>query len=119
MTHHYIPLLLIVLPLIFNFFDTCIAEHGQKTAGNWLEIASPYDPKVINVGQFAVDEHNRNTNSTMKFDRVIKGYTQIVGGINWRLTIDVEDHTSIKTCEVLVYEQPLHNVKKLVSFKIL
>ncbi|KAI3818898.1 hypothetical protein L1987_12720 [Smallanthus sonchifolius] len=118
MTHHYISFFVIVIPLFFNFFDTCFAENGQKTVGNWLEIASPDDPAVIEVGQFAVDEHNKDTKSTMKFERVVKGYTQIVGGMNWRLTIEIEDRKSIKTCEVLVYEQTLHKVKKLVSFKI-
>ncbi|KAI7753511.1 hypothetical protein M8C21_014982 [Ambrosia artemisiifolia] len=118
MTHHYKSLFLIGIILFFNIFDICFAENGQKTAGNWLDIVSPDDPMVIDVGQFAVDEHNKVTNSNLKFERVVEGATQIVGGMNWRLTIEVEDHRSIKTCKVLVYEQPLQNVKKLVSFKM-
>ncbi|KAI7729916.1 hypothetical protein M8C21_010861, partial [Ambrosia artemisiifolia] len=60
-----------------------LAENGQKTIGNWLEIASPDDPMVIEIGKFAVEEHNKESNDTLKFDEVIKGDTQIVGGMNW------------------------------------
>ncbi|KAJ0438568.1 putative Cystatin domain-containing protein [Helianthus annuus] len=111
--------ILIMIPLFFNLFmDICLAEDGQKTVGNWLEIASPDDPQAIGVGVFAVDEHNKDTNSSLKFERVVDGYTQIVGGINWRLTIEVEDVKNVTKCEVLVYEQPWQNFKKLVDFKI-
>ncbi|KAI3745422.1 hypothetical protein L1987_58534 [Smallanthus sonchifolius] len=116
---HHISFFMIIVPLFFNLFsDICIAENGQKTVGNWLEIASPDDPVVIEIGEFAVDEHNKDTNSTLKFERVVKGDMQIVGGMNWRLTIEVEDVKVVKNCEVLVYEQPWQNVTKLIDFKI-
>ncbi|PWA43726.1 cystatin [Artemisia annua] len=95
----------------------CYAENGQKTVGNWLEIVSPDDPAVIQVGQFSVDEHNKDTNGTLKFERVVQGQIQIVGGINWRLTIEIKDDKLIKNCEVLVFEQPWQKVKKLIDFK--
>lgn len=109
---------MVFILLFFGLCDTCFAENGEKTAGNWLEIASTDDPAVINVGRFAVNEHNKVTNSTMMFERVVKGDSQIVGGMNWRLTIEVKDHKTNKTCEVLVYQPPAHKPKKLVSFKI-
>ncbi|KAL8228239.1 hypothetical protein R6Q57_015823 [Mikania cordata] len=116
---HHISFFMIIVPLFFNLFvDICFAENGQKTVGNWLEIASPDDPAVIDIGEFAVDEHNKDTNDTLKFERVIKGDTQIVGGMNWRLTIEVEDVQVVKDCEILVYEQPWQNVRKLVNFTI-
>ncbi|XP_076930745.1 multicystatin-like [Bidens hawaiensis] len=110
---------MIIILLFSNLFiDICLAELGQKTVGNWLEIASPEDPAVIEVGEFAVDQHNKDTNSSLTFERVVKGDTQIVGGMNWRLTIEVEDVKVVKTCEVLVFEQPWQNVTKLIDFKI-
>ncbi|KAK1424418.1 hypothetical protein QVD17_19747 [Tagetes erecta] len=116
-SHHISFLMIIIVSLFFNLYiTTCVAENGQKTVGNWLEIASPDDPAVIEIGEFAVDEHNKDTNSTLKFERVVKGETQIVGGMNWRLTIEVEDVQVVKNCEVLVYEQPWQNVTKLISF---
>ncbi|KAI3765340.1 hypothetical protein L2E82_15370 [Cichorium intybus] len=116
---HYGSFFLIIIPLFLNIFiGVCFAENGQKTVGNWLEIASPDDPAVIEVGQFAVDQHNKDTNSTLEFERVIKGDTQIVGGMNWRLTIEIKDDNSLKNCEVYVYEQPWQNVRKLISFKM-
>ncbi|XP_071709202.1 cysteine proteinase inhibitor A-like [Rutidosis leptorrhynchoides] len=109
-----IPVLLNVLLVGFGS-----AENGQKTVGNWLEIVSPDDPVVIEVAKFALEEHNNDTNSSLKFERVVKGENQIVGGINWRLTIEVEDDNSIKNCEALVYEQPWEDVRQLSSFKII
>ncbi|KAK9051784.1 hypothetical protein SSX86_028412 [Deinandra increscens subsp. villosa] len=110
---------MIIIPLFFNLFVyICFAEEGQKTVGNWLEIVSLEDPVVIEIGQFAVDEYNKDTNSTLMFKRVVKGDTQIVGGMNWRLTIEVEDVQVVKDCEALVYQQPLQNVTKLIDFKI-
>ncbi|KVH96712.1 Cystatin [Cynara cardunculus var. scolymus] len=97
----------------------CFSDYGQKTVSNWLEIASAYDPTVIEVGQFAVDEHNKDTNSSLTFERVIMGYMEIVGGMNWRLTIEVEDVGSLKNCDIFVYEQSGQNVRKLISFEIL
>ncbi|CAH1423728.1 unnamed protein product [Lactuca virosa] len=94
-----------------------IAHDLEVEVGSWLEIASPDDPAVIEVGQFAVDQHNKDTNSTLKFQSVVKGDTQIVGGMNWRLTIEVKDDKSIKNCEAYVYEQPWQKVRKLISFK--
>ncbi|KAI3718622.1 hypothetical protein L6452_19501 [Arctium lappa] len=112
---------MIVLPFLLSviLFGVTFAENGQKTIGNWLEIMSPDDPVVIRVGKFAVEEHNKVSNSTLKFEEVIKGYNQIVGGMNWRLTIVVEDNGSLKNGEVFVYEQSLKNVRKLISFKII
>lgn len=118
-SHHISFLMIIIASLFFTLFVTTgLAENGQKTVGNWLEIASPDDPAVIEIGEFAVDEHNKDTNSTLKFDRVVKGETQIVGGMNWRLTIEVDDVQVVKNCEVLVYQQSWQNVTKLISFKI-
>ncbi|KAL7607094.1 cysteine proteinase inhibitor 5 [Lactuca sativa] len=117
---HYTSFFLIVIPLLLTFcIGICFAENGQKTVGSWLEIASPDDPAVIEVGQFAVDQHNKDTNSTLKFQSVVKGDTQIVGGMNWRLTIEVKDDNSTKNCEAYVYEQPLQKVRKLISFTTL
>ncbi|PWA74517.1 cystatin [Artemisia annua] len=115
--YYYKSFIVIILSLSFYFLGICYAENGQKTVGNWLEIASPEDPAVIQVGQFSVDEHNKDTNSTLKFERVVKGQAQIVGGINWRLTIEIKDDKLIKNCEVLVFEQPWKKVKKLIDFK--
>lgn len=121
MTHnHHVTYAMAILPLIISvLLGVSFAENGQKTVGNWLEIASPDDPMVIEVGKFAVEEHNKEKSATLKFGHVINGDTQIVGGMNWRLRIEIEDNKSIKNCEVLVYEQPWKNVRKLVSFKII
>ncbi|KVH96713.1 Cystatin [Cynara cardunculus var. scolymus] len=89
------------------------------TVGNWIEIATPDDQTVIEVGQFAVDEHNKDTNSSLTFERVVMGDMQIVGGMNWRLTIEVEDVGSLKNCDIFVYEESSQNVRKLISFEIL
>ncbi|GJU66878.1 cystatin [Tanacetum coccineum] len=99
---------MITLLLLFNivFLGFSVAEQGQKTIGNWLEIASPDDPVVIEVGKFAIEEYNKDSNSTLKFGKVINGHTQIVGGMNWRLTIEVVDSLLTKDCEVFVFEQP-------------
>ncbi|KVH96714.1 Cystatin [Cynara cardunculus var. scolymus] len=119
MAFNHLTTFLIIILLSVNLFDESFGEKGQKTVGNWLEITSPDDPMVIEVGKFAIQEHNKDSNSTLKFQEVIKGDTQIVGGMNWRLTIAVEDNGSLKNCEAFVYEQFLENVRKLISFKII
>ncbi|KAI3745421.1 hypothetical protein L1987_58533 [Smallanthus sonchifolius] len=112
---HHVTYVMIIFPLLSSILlGISFAEKGQKTVGNWLEIASPDDPLVIEIGKFAVEEHKKESNDTLKFDKVTKGDTQIVGGMNWRLTIEIEDNGSIKNCEVFVYEQPCENVRKLL-----
>ncbi|XP_071689080.1 cysteine proteinase inhibitor 5-like [Rutidosis leptorrhynchoides] len=109
----------IILSLFVNLLvGKCLAESSQKTVGNWLEIARLDDPAVLEVGQFAVNAYNTNTTSTFRFQRVVRGDTQIVGGINWRLTVEVEDFDLFRNCEVFVYDQPWRHVKELKSFKI-
>ncbi|KAI3718625.1 hypothetical protein L6452_19504 [Arctium lappa] len=117
---HYKSFFMIVIPFLLSILlGVCFTDSGPKTVGNWLEIASPDDPAAIEVGQFAVDQHNKDTNSSLAFERVVTGNTQIVGGMNWRLTIEVKDVGSLKKCEVFVYEQSWQNVRKLISFKII
>ena len=67
------------------------------------------------IAKFAISEFNKQNNSSLKLQTVVSGDMQVVGGINFRLVVDVSDGGS-KTYEAEVYEQAWLYSKILTSF---
>uniref|UniRef100_A0A3Q7G1E0 Cysteine proteinase inhibitor n=1 Tax=Solanum lycopersicum TaxID=4081 RepID=A0A3Q7G1E0_SOLLC len=72
--------------------------------------------EVIEIGKFAVDEHNKEAKTTLKFQKVIKGENQVVVGMNYRLVIEAKDGDSTHNYLAQVWDKP-DNSKSLTSFK--
>ncbi|KAF3628410.1 Cysteine proteinase inhibitor 5 [Capsicum annuum] len=95
--------------------------HGtpQKKAlvGGWKPITDIKDPEVVEAGKFAVDEHNKEAKTTLEFQEVTKGESQVVQGINYRLTISAKDGDSLHNYLAEVWVKPGGKSKSLTSFK--
>ncbi|KAK9134574.1 hypothetical protein Syun_013904 [Stephania yunnanensis] len=86
-------------------------------AGGWVPI-DVHSPHSIELARFAVNEHNKEAHTHLKFERLVKGESQIVDGVNYRLTISATNGGLIQTYEALVYEG-LDHKKVLKSFKVI
>ena len=85
--------------------------------GGLKPIGDPKDKHVMEIGQFAVMEYKKRSNSALKFESVDKCETQLVSGINYRLILVVKDEPSTMKFEVVVWEKLRENFKSLTSFK--
>ena len=115
------PLLLLLLPLFLSAeASPAVAGPGQRRSlivGGWSPIANLSDPNVIEIAKFAVAEHNKEANARLALIRVVKGETQLVSGVNYKLVIEAEDGGAVKRYEAIVWEKAWENFKKLISFK--
>ncbi|XP_076920635.1 cysteine proteinase inhibitor 5-like [Bidens hawaiensis] len=104
-------LLITVLIVLF------ICKPFVALGGGWKPIPDVTDPKVVDIGKFAVDEHNKEDNASLKFIKVVKGETQVVAGMNYNLTIIAADGSVENNYVALVWDIPWAKFRKLVSFK--
>ncbi|XP_021766659.1 cysteine proteinase inhibitor 1-like [Chenopodium quinoa] len=88
--------------------------------GGYSPITNLSDPHVIEVAQFAVKEHNMlDEGHKVKLLSILKGWTQVVAGLNYRLIITAKtlcSHADVHRYEVVVYERPWQHFMKLTSF---
>ncbi|MQL98423.1 hypothetical protein Taro_031139 [Colocasia esculenta] len=99
---------------------------GRSTLGGYRPIGNVNDPHVRELGQFAVDEHNRQSagQSQLAFSRVVSGQQQVVAGMNYNLLVEAQGGgggsggagPSTALYEAMVYERPAANVRTLLSF---
>ncbi|KAK2997035.1 hypothetical protein RJ639_025081 [Escallonia herrerae] len=114
-------LLLLIIPYLVAtaFHDVAAAMGGRKEArvGRWEPIKDPKDPKVHEIGQFAVSEHNKEAKVSLKYESVVKGETQVVSGTNYRLRIAAEDGGVSGNYKAVVWYKPWEKFRQLTSFK--
>ncbi|ONK59771.1 uncharacterized protein A4U43_C08F10470 [Asparagus officinalis] len=88
--------------------------------GGYGPIKNLSDPHLGEIGKFAVSEHNKEANTKLVFTKVIKGESQVVAGINYKLVIEAKDITrnnKVGRYEVIVWEKSWEKFMKLTSFK--
>ena len=83
----------------------------------WKLIGDPKEKHMMEIGQFAVTEYNKRSKSSLKFESVEKGETQVVYDTNYQLILVVKDGRSTKKFEAVVWEKPWEHFKSLTSFK--
>ncbi|KAJ4876359.1 Cysteine proteinase inhibitor 5 [Raphanus sativus] len=66
-------------------------EYYEVFEGGWYPIKDIKDPHLEVIAKFAISEYNKQNNSRLKFQTVVSGDKQVVGGINYRLVLDVID----------------------------
>ncbi|KAI7756891.1 hypothetical protein M8C21_030305 [Ambrosia artemisiifolia] len=94
------------------------ASLGEGTlAGGWKPIPNVTDATVVDIGKFAVDEHNKNDHANLKFVNVVKGESQVVAGMNYNLTVTAADGGVEYSYVALVWDKPWEKFRQLVSFK--
>lgn len=107
------------------FIFTIILLHGSTTAkkqplfGGSHPIKNLTDPHILDIANFAVTQHNKETNSNLIFERVIKGKIGVVEGLEYHLIIEAKDGTNICKYEAVVWEMEWLHFRNLTSFKLL
>ncbi|PNX60785.1 cysteine proteinase inhibitor [Trifolium pratense] len=104
------------LVLLMVIMLASIAIDRVKSLGGFNPV-NINDPHVIEIANFAVNEYNKEKTVTkLKLVRIIKGESQVVAGINYRLIILASDASSARNYEAIVFEK--QNFKSLTSFKL-
>ncbi|KAJ8492683.1 hypothetical protein OPV22_014404 [Ensete ventricosum] len=112
-----LPVLLLLL-LIGAVLSASAAASSGKALGGWTPIKDVNDPHVLEIAQFAVSEHNKQANSGLALDKVVKGETQVVSGANYRLVLSASDGSGASArYEAVVWEKPWEKFRQLTSFK--
>ncbi|XP_073148290.1 cysteine proteinase inhibitor 1-like [Henckelia pumila] len=113
------PLLsLVLLILVASFHHQVSAVSRSALAGSWQPIKDLNSPLVLEISRFAVDEHNKNS-AKLLFVKVVKGESQVVEGMNYKLVITANDGAAgNKTAnyEAVVWDKPWAHFRQLTSF---
>ena len=108
--------LFIFLFLLFIFFNSSAALGRGAITGGWKPIRNITDSGVIDIGKFAVDEHNKNDHASLNFKKLVKGESQVVAGTQYNITVTVVDEGRENNYIALVWDKPWQKFRKLVSF---
>lgn len=73
--------------------------------------------EINELATFAVNEHNKTSNSAMEFSKVVKAEKQVVQGIIYKLTIEVSEEGGKELYEASVWVKSWENFKELQQFK--
>ncbi|XP_073057105.1 cysteine proteinase inhibitor 1-like [Primulina eburnea] len=115
-------LILAILPILVAsiMYEASAALGGGRgpALGGWMQIKNPQDPQVLGIAKFAVEEHNKQTGEELQFVKVIKGETQVVAGMNYRLVISAKEigASALKNYEAVVWVKPWQKFRQLTSF---
>ncbi|KAI5671234.1 hypothetical protein M9H77_11598 [Catharanthus roseus] len=107
----------ILLILAVTVFSDVSAALGGPNLGGWKPIKNTKDPSVVEIGQFAINEHNKEAKSGLKFQEIVKGETQVVSGMNYKLVISAKDGSASHQYEAVVWDKPWEKFRSLTSFK--
>ncbi|RWV83619.1 hypothetical protein GW17_00054739 [Ensete ventricosum] len=91
------------------------------TVGGWTPIKNISDPDVGEIAEFAVAEHNHEASTNLTLCKVVKGDTQEVAGINYKLVLEAKDGGVgvVSEYEAVVWEKTWEHFRKLTSFELL
>ncbi|KAM4111860.1 hypothetical protein ACJW30_05G097300 [Castanea mollissima] len=89
---------------------------GGVLPGGWQPIKNVTEPHVTEIGEFAVEEYNKESKSQLKFLSVVKGETQVVAGTNYRLIVATKVGGLTKNYQAVVWEKTWEHFRNLTSF---
>ncbi|KAL1537261.1 cysteine proteinase inhibitor 5-like [Salvia divinorum] len=94
------------------------AALDSPLVGGWSTIADPNTPQIVEIAKFAVSEHNKQAKTPLVFVSVVKGESQVVAGLNYRLEISVNDGGGADsgTYSAVVYSKIAPKLLELTSF---
>ncbi|KAF3452089.1 hypothetical protein FNV43_RR08185 [Rhamnella rubrinervis] len=107
----------IVLVLVALFVAAASAARTKALVGGWKTVQDLKDPHVKEIIEFAVSKYNKQSKANLKFDSVVKGDSQVVAGINYRLVISVKNGNATERYQVVVWENTKHFMK-ITSFNL-
>ncbi|XP_022927105.1 cysteine proteinase inhibitor 1-like [Cucurbita moschata] len=104
-----------LLLYVLSLSSLVAATQRLDLAGSYKPIKNIDDPKIQSLGEFAVNEHNKQAKTQLKFQKVISGEMQIVAGTNYKLQLTALEGTSSGTYGTLVFTD-LNNKNNLINF---
>uniref|UniRef100_A0A453MB10 Cysteine proteinase inhibitor n=4 Tax=Triticinae TaxID=1648030 RepID=A0A453MB10_AEGTS len=117
-------LLLLLLTLVLPFIQTQMQSAREKAAdelpldGGIVDTpGAENDLRIVDLARFAVSEHKNRTNALLEFEKVVKLKQQVVAGMMYYITIQVNEGGAKKMYEAKVWEQPWMDFKKLMEFR--
>ncbi|XP_004517283.1 cysteine proteinase inhibitor 5-like [Cicer arietinum] len=105
--------------LIFLLLVVLLASkttRNEAIPGGWSPIENINDPHVTDVANFAVTEYDKRSGAKLKFEKVIKGESQVVSGANYRLVLSANDGSVSNHYEAVVWEKVWLRFRNLTSF---
>ncbi|MCD7447616.1 hypothetical protein HAX54_032234 [Datura stramonium] len=107
-------LLVVIATVLLHVSDAWGGRSGV-IVGSWMPIDIT-NPRVVEIGKFAVDKHNEETKTKLEFQNIIKGEAQIIAGINYRLVITAKNGGSTHNYLAEAWEKPWENFRNLTFF---
>jgi len=89
---------------------------ASEIVGGFSPIHDINNPGVTEMANFAVTEYNKRSKANLKFEKVIKGESQVVAGTNFHLTLSASEGSISKNYEAYVWDQPWTHFRNLTSF---
>ncbi|XP_073296115.1 cysteine proteinase inhibitor 5-like [Primulina huaijiensis] len=105
---------------VITFSILLASSSIEASISGWNPISNLTDPKVVQIGKFAVKEHNKRVNALLSFVSIVKRETQIVNGMNYRLIISALDALTANAesnYNVIVWGKPWKKKRRLISFE--
>ncbi|KAB2631721.1 cysteine proteinase inhibitor 1-like [Pyrus ussuriensis x Pyrus communis] len=91
----------------------------QPLRGGYYPIENLNDPHLREIAEFAISEYNKIHDQKLVFQKLVRGESQTIAGINYKLVIEVMDSSSVNSgpisYEIIVFED-LSRTTKLESF---
>nr|GEY98934.1 cysteine proteinase inhibitor 5-like [Tanacetum cinerariifolium] len=109
----FVPIL--IFSLSFLFCNSYIVLGRQLSVGGWTPV-NPSDPLVMEIGKFAVDEHNKEVKASLRYENIVNGESQVVEGIKYNLTIKAADGIVENNYQAVVWDKPSPGSRQLISF---
>ncbi|XP_010256520.1 PREDICTED: cysteine proteinase inhibitor 1-like [Nelumbo nucifera] len=116
---------LLLLPLLVSFpvsngvsGSDAVSDQKPPALGGWQPIKDVEDPHVQELARFVITQHNKEANTNLKFQKVVRGETQVVAGTKYRLIVAANDGHATNNYEAVVWEKPWEiSGRTLTSFK--
>ncbi|XP_073016721.1 cysteine proteinase inhibitor 1-like [Primulina eburnea] len=109
----------VLLFLVASFHYQVSAVSHSAIVGGWQPIKDLNSPNVLEIAKFAVSVHNKKSNAKLQFVKVVKGESQVVEGMNYKLVITANDVAAGNVpsdYETVVWDKPWAHIRQLTSF---
>nr|GEU86400.1 cysteine proteinase inhibitor 5-like [Tanacetum cinerariifolium] len=70
----------------------------------------------MEIGKFAVDEHNKEVKASLRYENIVNGESQVVEGRKYNLTIKAADGIVENNYQAVVWDKPSPGSRQLISF---
>ncbi|KAL0738167.1 hypothetical protein Bca4012_014377 [Brassica carinata] len=110
MIKYFICLSLILLPLVYN------VEGHKIEPSPWKPIRNVQLGYYVEIGRYAIEEHNTHTKDILTFVKNVRGKEQYDNGLRYALIIATSNDGVAQNYEAVVFEKHVNQDRVLESF---